>query len=779
VSGAFSDVDEATWLQARIAPLVGAETDGASAGREESFTAWRRFLEEMAATRPCVLVVEDLHWADDALLEFLEELLDWSAPVPLFLLCTARPELFERRPLWGGGKRNATTISLSPLTRDDASRLLQALLERSVLPAETQALLLDRTGGNPLYAEQFARMLAEREGLENVSVPETVHALVAARLDTLRPELKSLLHDAAVVGRVFWTGAAAALAQRPRDDVRRDLNELVRREFVRPVRASSIEGEDELSFWHALVRDVAYQQIPRSPRADKHVAAARWFEEVARDAVEDHAAILAYHYGESNRLDLAAGVARADVQKSLMHAVLLAGDRALQLDAEAAEAYFRRALELAGDRPAERATAQARLASALGIRGDAADAVKAYEEAIPVLRETDEVAAAAALRRLSSATWALGNAERSDAAAREAISMLQNHPGPELIRAYGTAALNAAIAGRYDEAEELYEEGFERAGELGVEDVGILLHARASVRGYRGDPECIADMREAVELGRRLGLGRDTAISMNNLADTESWYVGLRQARETWDEAIEFSRGRGINAAVMWQRGERLRALYHGGEWDDALADATELLAWDLERGGGPLEVYAQLPLAGINVHRGNVGEAQAHVDALVRAARKSGDPQVVVPALAMAALVASATDDVTGAVEHLTELERITAGEPAWRAYCQVEPTRIALAASQRPLAEKFLDNIEFVPGWGRCARPTARAALAEAAGDLETATSCYREAARCWEEYGSVLEQAYALLGLGRCGDVAAAREADDVFGRLDARPVLARAA
>ena len=147
-------------LEARAAR--GRGSDGAAVAREESFTAWRRFLEAMAARRPCILVVEDLHWADDALLDFLEHLLDWSMPVPLLLLSTARPELFERRPSWGGGKRNATTISLAPLSTEDAARLLQLLLERTLLPVETQSVLLERAGGNPLYAEQFARMLAER-----------------------------------------------------------------------------------------------------------------------------------------------------------------------------------------------------------------------------------------------------------------------------------------------------------------------------------------------------------------------------------------------------------------------------------------------------------------------------------------------------------------------------------------------------------------------------------------------------------------------------------------
>ncbi|MGH3110141.1 MAG: ATP-binding protein, partial [Gaiellaceae bacterium] len=342
LAGLFADDAERTWFGSRLGPLVGAGSDGSSVSREEAFTAWRRFLEAMAARRPCVLVVEDLHWADGALLEFLEHLLDWSMPVPLLLLCTARPELFERQPSWGGGKRNATTISLAPLSTEEAGRLLQLLLDRTLLPADTQAALLERAGGNPLYAEQFARMLAERGDVEEITMPETIQALVAARLDTLRPDLKGFLHDAAVVGRVFWSGAVAALAERDRDEVRRGLNELVHREFVRPIRASSIEGEDEFSFWHALVRDVAYQQIPRAPRADKHVAAAAWIAVAAGERLDDHAEILVHHHEQALRLAQAAGQERPDVQDALVRFLLLAGDRGLQLDLTAAEAHYRR-----------------------------------------------------------------------------------------------------------------------------------------------------------------------------------------------------------------------------------------------------------------------------------------------------------------------------------------------------------------------------------------------------------------------------------------------------
>ncbi len=185
VTPLFEETSEREWLTSRLAPLVGAGSDGGAVGRDEAFAAWRRFLEAMAARRPFVLVVEDVHWADEALLDFLEHLLDWAAPVPLLVLATARPELYDRRPGWGGGKRNATTISVSPLSSEDTARLLQSLLERALLPADTQASILERAGGNPLYTEQFARMLSERGDASELALPEGVQALIAARLDTL------------------------------------------------------------------------------------------------------------------------------------------------------------------------------------------------------------------------------------------------------------------------------------------------------------------------------------------------------------------------------------------------------------------------------------------------------------------------------------------------------------------------------------------------------------------------------------------------------------------
>jgi class 3 adenylate cyclase len=266
---AVREMDEADWLFSHLRPLVGLGTADREDQRSEAFSAWRKFLEELADERPLVLAFEDLHWADDGLLDFVDYLVDWASDVPILAVASARPELLERRPGWGGGKRNATTISLAPLAADDTARLIAALLEKSVLPAETQASLLRRAGGNPLYAEEFARMLAERGPTE--ALPETLQGIISARLDMLAPDEKTLLQRAAVVGKTFWLGPLNGTSHTALED---QLHALQRKDFVRRERRSSVERDTEYSFLHVLIRDVAYAQIPRRTRA--HNATSKW-----------------------------------------------------------------------------------------------------------------------------------------------------------------------------------------------------------------------------------------------------------------------------------------------------------------------------------------------------------------------------------------------------------------------------------------------------------------------------------------------------------------------
>jgi len=312
-----------------------------------------------------------------------------------------------------------------------------------------------------------------------------------------------------------------------------------------------------------------------------------------------------------------------------------------------------------------------------------------------------------------------------------------------------------------------------------VVDVIELLGARAALRGYQGNPAALDDCREARDIGLRLGLARETAVAMNNLADGTGYFVGLRLARELWDEGIEFARARGLTYSEMWQRGERLRALYHLGDWDELREEADEVVRWEQGHGGGQLELFAHVHVANVLVHCGAITDAMAHIDALMPRARESGDPQVLVPGLAVAALVASARGDDRTALEHVTELEERTRETSGWRSYCLVWPARMATAAGELQLAERFLDGTEDESAWNVCARLTARAMLAEARGKPDEAAGLYREAAERWDEYGSVVERAYALLGLGRCADAKALREGEAIFTSLGASPVVAQAA
>jgi predicted ATPase len=330
-----------------VRPLLGLTSNTVGAqDRSEKFSAWRRFLEAIALVRPTVLVFEDMHWADDDLVDFVDEVAEWLLDVPMLVVCTTRPELLERRPGWGGGKRNALTVSLGPLSDEETAQVVAGTLDRMPLSTDVHQALLARAAGNPLYAEQFARALSEGSGGLG-DLPDTVHGLIAARLDLLPVEEKALLQDASVVGRSFWPNAIAAIAETDITSVEGLLRMLGRKEFVRRDRRSSVAGETEYAFAHTLLRDVAYQQIPRALRAEKHVRAATWIEALSPDRRGDSADLLAHHYQAAIELRAAAGLDTADLVERAQAACNEAGARAAALTAhKSAARHYTAALDL-------------------------------------------------------------------------------------------------------------------------------------------------------------------------------------------------------------------------------------------------------------------------------------------------------------------------------------------------------------------------------------------------------------------------------------------------
>jgi class 3 adenylate cyclase len=408
-------VPEAGWVARHLGALAGLGGDGASAGgdRSEAFAAWRQFVEALAEARPLVLVFEDLHWADDGLLDFIDYLAEWAGQVPLLVVGTARPELLGRRPGWGGGKPNALTLSLAPLSEEDTARLIGSLLGRPVLEAGQQAALLARAGGNPLYAEQYAQMLAEQGAGRPLPVPESVQGIIAARLDMVAAAEKRLLQDAAVIGKVFWPGAVAALGGGPGGgELEGQLHGLERRQFVRRDRRSSMAGETQYAFVHVLVRDVAYGQIPRAARAARHAAAAGWIESLG--PAEDHAEMLAHHYQAALELARAAGQDTAGLAPRARAALQQAGDRAVALNAfGSAAGYYRDALALwPPDAHQQRAGLLRQLGTTLHEAGELDQAEAALAEGSRAAAAAGAAALAARIRILLTETRnALGGTE--------------------------------------------------------------------------------------------------------------------------------------------------------------------------------------------------------------------------------------------------------------------------------------------------------------------------------------------------------------------------------
>ena len=332
------------WIHQRLRALVGLAAPDAS--REENFTAWMRFFEEVAAARPTVLVFEDLHWADSALLAFLEHLATHLASVSLMVIGTARPEVFERRPGFASGGR-VNRVGLEPLSRDETERLVAGLVGGPDNGSATVSRVVERCDGNPFYAEQSARLLAD--SALTAALPDSVQAVIAARLDTLPADQKALLADAAVVGSVFWDGAVATMGGQEPQDLESMLSGLLERQMIRRIRETSMEGDREYAFVHALARDVAYAQLPRAAKARKHAAAAAWMEARVGEEPGDLTEVLAHHY--STALELATAGDQMDLATELtgpaLRCLIASGKRALRFDPRPAEGVFRKALDLA------------------------------------------------------------------------------------------------------------------------------------------------------------------------------------------------------------------------------------------------------------------------------------------------------------------------------------------------------------------------------------------------------------------------------------------------
>jgi class 3 adenylate cyclase/tetratricopeptide (TPR) repeat protein len=378
-----------------VSQLMGVAEPTAA---EETFWAIRRFFEAVARERPLVLVFDDVHWGEPTFLDLVDHVADWSRGSPILLLCVARPDLLDERPAWGGGKMNSATLSLEPLGEDDVEDLVSNLLGRANLPADVVERVVGSAEGNPLFVEQTIAMLIDdgllvRDGdgwapagdLSKISVPPSIQALLSARVDRLTGEERQVLEAAAVVGKEFFAGAVRELVdERLRPAVGTHLMSLVRKELIRPDR-STLPGEDAFRFRHLLVRDAAYEAIPKAERARLHERFADWLETIAGDAVIEQEEIVGYHLewahayrAQLGPVDEAAERLGARAAARLLSAAERASARG---DVGAAVKLFQRALASMGEGAPERSTTLWQLGRELRMVGDVRAAFEAFDEA--------------------------------------------------------------------------------------------------------------------------------------------------------------------------------------------------------------------------------------------------------------------------------------------------------------------------------------------------------------------------------------------------------------
>ena len=758
---------DAAWMRHRLQPLLGVgsprESGPAQPDASESFEAWRRLIESFAETGPAVVVIEDLHWADDALLAFLDHLAEWTAGLPLVVIGTSRPEFLERHPPTAPG----LTLSLSRLSDAETGELLGRLLPGREVPED----MLERSGGNPLYAEELARMLTEA-GLHAGDLPGGVAAIIAARLDTLDPVRKSLIADAAVVGGIFWAEAVAAVGGRDTDEVVQLLHELSRKELVRPLRRSSMAGRHEYAFWHVLVRDVAYGQLPRAARISRHVAAADWLEEQYAHRPAEAADELAYHLGTALDLAIATGdtATVATTGPRLRRYAWLAGERAMHLDAHRATALLDRALELTAPDDPERPGLLTDWGWAAFLAGRVDEALAAFTEAIGGFEAVGDTRGVALALRFSTYATTAGMQE-SLATIERAVALLEPlGPSQDLVDALASLASFLLAAGRRGEAIEVADRSLRIAAEHDLRRPLRSLEVRGLSRIGAGDAAGLADLKESLAGLLEAGQGRGAGVSWLNYAFVLWQLEGPAAGLAELAEAQEFARRRRLAELLQAMACTVLQPTLEIG----GLTDVVTLCREQLDAAGPAftvlrrIEVLAALARAEYELGR---PEAAGHAEEAYSLAVPEGWPDLIVVAAAPVALTRAAAGDRDGVREVLERIaglsEVASSHEFASRAPALV---RAGLAVGEADLAARVAAHLSPLLPTREYAAASAQALLAEHNGERQTAAAGFAAAAAGWGAFGNKLEQAYALLGQGRCGSDAAATEAGELLSAMD---------
>jgi class 3 adenylate cyclase/tetratricopeptide (TPR) repeat protein len=788
--------DDREWILPRLTHLLGLAD--ASFERDDLFAAWRLFFESLADEQPTILVFEDLHWADAGLLDFVEYLVEWSRAKPIFVLGLARTELAERRPAFGVSTRGGFTgLALEPLSSAAMDALLDGLVPG--LPAELRASIGARAEGIPLYAVETVRMLLNRgqlelaEGayrlvaeIETLAVPETLHALVASRIDGLEPDERRLVQNASVLGKTFVVDALASVAGTAQSELEPLLQSLVRKEilFLESDPRSAERGQ--YGFLQDLVRRVAYETLARRDRKARHLAAASFFETAFGDREQEVVEVVASHYLTALELDADADDAdelRAKVRETLARA----GERAASLGAnEEAASSFARAAELA-DEPVDEARLRAQAGNAARAFGDSERAREQLGRAIELFEGAgDRGAAARAQADIAFGDFANGRTREGIERLEAAYAALpEDEPEEEVAYLLSQLARWLFFAGRYEASDERNEPALDIAERLWLpEALSHALNTKALLQLEQGHVETARALhRRALELALENDLPGATMRGYTNLGSLEARLGNLAEADELTLRAVELARRVGDRESEWFQLGNLCESHTLSGRWDEVV------------------ETYHQIPPG---------FEARAlglHME-MAEIARHRGDPRAARKAFEATAVLGRSASLQDRFVHIASEFHALLAENEPQQALRVLEGARddlvalpdghlvdllvaeAALAAGDVERASEALVLVDAVPPGtagaivpAQAARFRARAGATR--GGVQRVEEDFKLAAAAFAEYGLVfllactqLEHAEWLSAVGRHEEAAPLlREARGTFERLRATPWLER--
>ncbi|HEV2251454.1 MAG TPA: adenylate/guanylate cyclase domain-containing protein [Candidatus Limnocylindria bacterium] len=635
------DVEDADSVAKRVSVLAGIERADEALPevrpdqlREELAFGLRRYLERRAASAPLVLVFEDVHWAEPGLLDLIEDLAEWSR-APLLLLCLARPDFRELRPAWGSAAANATAVTLSPLGSDDTRRLIAELLAIDDLPEQVRSDVVTRAEGNPLYVEEFLRMLMEsgriekRDGrwvadasITTVEVPPTLQGLIAARLDRVAPDVKALLQRASLAGRLFSTDALAALGDGAAPDAEL-LRDAIRRDLLVEADERALGSGRVFRFKHVLIRDVAYSTVPKAERSRLHDRYGRWLETSLGDRRHEIADIVAFHAEQAFLLarELRPSAA-ADLGRRGLDLLLEAARSAYnRIDVHAALNLYQRARvvgEVITATGVENAEIAGRIVLGRDLLATSRPAVAEVDAAIDVAKTAapNKVLPELLLLR-ARLTQDEAGPERVRPVLDEALEAARQAGDPDLIADVMWArAFDRYYAAEIDEMRRLLEEAHEHVKRSGSKRAGAILYWLGKTALYQGDLTATASFVEEAIAALPYKSKHFRAIdhyARAGRADGQGDYAtGVGEARIA--NALFRELGEpGFIALTAWEMGEAMIELGDDAGARDVLAEAVDLFTRRGQRGQIP-EVEARLARA--LVHLGDRAAARAHAEA-------------------------------------------------------------------------------------------------------------------------------------------------------------------